>query len=85
MFENQLTLISNPNVSYTMRKKEDPEQRLTKREQEVLALLAKGLTRDEIAAKLFVSSETVKMHTKNLYKKLKVKNKIEALIKSKII
>ena len=68
-----------------MRKKEDPQVKLTRREYEVLALLAKGLTRDEIAAKLFVSSETVKMHTKNLYKKVNAKNKIDALIKTRMI
>ena len=59
--------------------------KLTKREQEVLVLLGKGLTRDEIAAKLYISSETVKMHIKNSYKKLKAKNKIDALIKVKLI
>lgn len=62
-----------------------PNVSFTRREQEVVVLLAKGMTRDEIAAKLFVSAETVKMHTKNLYKKLKAKNKIDALIKAKMI
>ena len=56
---------------------------LTKREKEVLALVAKGLTRHEIANKLFISSETVKKHSQNIYKKLKAKNKIEALNKMK--
>ena len=58
---------------------------LTKRENEVLQLLAKGMNRNEIAAELFISDETVKMHTKHLYKKLKAKNKIDALIKMKMI
>ena len=57
----------------------------TKRENEVLQLLAKGCTRGQIARKLFISEETVKMHTKNIYKKLKAKNKIDALIKSKMM
>jgi DNA-binding CsgD family transcriptional regulator len=43
------------------------------------------MNRDEIAAKLFISPETVKMHVKNLYKKLKAKNKIDALIKMKLV
>ena len=61
------------------------DAKLTTRENEVLLLLAKGLNRDEIAAKLFISPETVKMHIKNIYKKLKAKNKIDALIKMKIL
>ena len=58
---------------------------LTKRENEVLQLLAKGCTRNQIAKKLFISDETVKIHIKNIYKKLKAKNKIDALIKTKMI
>jgi len=61
------------------------DTKLTKREYEVLQLLAKGMTRDEIAKKLFISEETVKMHIKNLYKKIKAKNRIDALIKTKMI
>ena len=59
--------------------------KLTARENEVLSLLAKGMNRDEIATKLFVSPETIKMHVKNLYKKLKAKNKVDALIKMKML
>ena len=59
--------------------------KLTKREHEVLGFIAKGMTRGEIARKLFISEETVKMHIKNLYKKLKAKNRIDALIKTKMI
>ncbi|HEY5771075.1 MAG TPA: helix-turn-helix transcriptional regulator [Chitinophagaceae bacterium] len=58
---------------------------LTARENEVLLLLAKGMNREEIAAKLFISPETVKMHIKNIYKKLKAKNKVDALIKMKML
>ena len=59
--------------------------KFTKRENEVLRFLAKGCTRSQIAKKLFISDETVKMHIKNIYKKLKAKNKIDALIKTKMI
>ena len=58
-------------------------QMLTKREKEVLELLAKGFTRNEIANKLFVSPETIKKHLQNIYKKLKVKNKMQAVNKMK--
>lgn len=53
---------------------------LTRREQEVLELIAEGLTNNEIAAKLFVGSSTVDTHRKNLLAKFDVKN-TAALIK----
>ena len=58
---------------------------LTARENEVLLLLAKGMNRDAIAAKLFISPETVKMHIKNIYRKINAKNKVDALIKMKML
>lgn len=48
--------------------------KLTKREQEVLKLIADGLTNNQIAEKLFISSLTVDSHRKNLLTKLNVKN-----------
>lgn len=61
------------------------DAKLTRREHEVLHFLAKGCTRTQIAKKLFISEETVKMHIKNIYKKVKAKNKIDALIKTRMI
>ncbi|HVT86758.1 MAG TPA: helix-turn-helix transcriptional regulator [Chitinophagaceae bacterium] len=58
---------------------------LTGREKEVIEYLSMGLTYDEIATQLNVSPETVKMHLKNIYRKLQVKNKIEALNKMKLL
>ena len=58
---------------------------LTEREREVLQLLSTGLTYEKIADRLDVSHETVKMHLKNIYRKLKVQNKIEALNKVKLL
>lgn len=52
---------------------------LTRKELEVLALLASGLTQKEIARELFISSHTVNTHLKNIYSKLSVKNKNEAI------
>ena len=54
---------------------------LSIREKEVLELLAKGLLYKEIADQLGVTHETVKKHLKNIYQKLHVQNKIEALNK----
>ena len=54
-----------------------PASPLSKREREVLALLASGATNREIAAKLHLSPHTVKEHTGNLYRKLDVRNRAE--------
>lgn len=62
-----------------------PIHLLTTKEKEVLQQLSKGLTYKEISTKMEVSSETVKKHLKNIYKKLKVQNKIEALNKVKLL
>jgi DNA-binding NarL/FixJ family response regulator len=61
---------------------------LTRREKEVLKLIADGLTNQEIADKLFVSASTVDSHRKNLISKLHVKNTaalVRTAIESKII
>jgi DNA-binding NarL/FixJ family response regulator len=47
---------------------------LTRREIEVLKLIAEGLTNQEIADRLFVSASTIDSHRKNLISKLQVKN-----------
>lgn len=52
---------------------------LTRRELEVLQLLAKGKLNKEISADLYISLETVKKHTKNIYKKINARNRIEAV------
>jgi len=54
---------------------------LSKREIEVLTHIANGLSNEEIAGKLFVSTNTIKTHIKNIYVKLDVKNRIQALKK----
>ena len=54
---------------------------LTPREKEVLQQLSLGLSYEKIALRMDVRHETIKMHLKNIYRKLKVKNKIEALQK----
>ncbi len=58
---------------------------LSIREKEVLELLSKGLLYKEIAERLGVTHETVKKHLKNIYQKLHVQNKIEALNKFKLL
>ena len=56
---------------------------LSKRELEILGLLAQGYSNQEIAAKLFISLSTVKTHIQNLFEKLAVKRRIQAVEKAK--
>ena len=55
------------------------ELQLSKRELEVLNLLAQGHSNQEIASQLFVSLSTIKAHNQNLFKKLDVKRRIQAV------
>jgi len=52
---------------------------LSKRELEILSLLAQGHSNQEIATKLFVSLSTVKTHIQNLFEKLEVKRRTQAV------
>jgi two-component system nitrate/nitrite response regulator NarL len=55
----------------------DPSDVLTKREKEILSLIAQGHTDKEIADKVFLSPLTVISHRKNILSKLGLKNKVE--------
>lgn len=56
-------------------------EELTKREMELLELLSKGFRYKEIADKLFISQDTVRTHIRNVYIKLQVNSKVEAINK----
>jgi DNA-binding NarL/FixJ family response regulator len=56
-----------------------PEEALSERELEVLALASKGLTNKEIGQKLFISDRTVQGHLRNIYEKLAVSTRTEAV------
>ncbi len=58
---------------------------LSRRELEILGLLAQGHSNQEIAEKLFVSVSTVKTHNQNLFEKLNVKRRIQAVEKAKAL
>ncbi|MDH7568239.1 MAG: response regulator transcription factor [Armatimonadota bacterium] len=55
-------------------------QQLTRREIEILHLLAEGLTNKEIAFRLGISEKTVKNHLSNIFDKLQVNDRMQALI-----
>jgi two-component system, NarL family, response regulator DegU len=55
-------------------------QSLTKRELEILHLVAEGLSNDEIAKKIFISEKTVKTHLTNIFDKLQVHNRFKAAL-----
>ena len=55
---------------------------LSKRELEVLGLLAQHLTNKEIACELFIAPETVKRHAQNIYQKLSVGSRKDAVAKA---
>lgn len=77
-----LNLIRNPNRREDVANAEGIEP-LTKRETEILEHLSKGLSYIAIGDNLNISPHTVRKHLENVYKKLQVHNKIEAVQKAK--
>ena len=76
-----LKLLRNPTHIQNLSDQEQIE--LSKRETEVLEQLSKGLSYTAIADNLFLSPSTVRKHIENIYKKLQVHSKIEAVQKAK--
>lgn len=58
---------------------------LTERELEVLSLIAEGLSNQEVSQRLFISLATVKWHTSNIYGKLGVKNRTQAIAQARAL
>jgi len=59
----------------------DDTSALTEREEEILKLLAEGLSNAQIGARLHLSENTIKFHLRNIYAKLGVSNRTEAALK----
>lgn len=74
-----LNLLRNPTI-LTVKKDDADEIKLSKRETEILNQLSKGLTYNDIADNLIISPSTVRKHIENIYKKLQVHSKMEAVI-----
>ncbi len=60
----------------------NPNSPLTKRETEILSLISEGKTYTQISEQLFISKETSKTHIKNIYAKLQVNSKSQALARA---
>lgn len=58
------------------------ENPLTERELEVLNYIARGKSNEEIAKKLNVSTHTIKVHSHNIYNKLLVEDRMQAVMKA---
>lgn len=72
--------------AFTQKEKtNDHFQDLTRREQEILGHLSNGYRYKEIADLLFVSIETVRTHIRNIYEKLQVNTRVEALKKTGLL
>jgi NarL family two-component system response regulator LiaR len=74
-------IIANPSFQFDEGRLE--KYGISKREYEVLELMSKGHSNQEIADKLFVSLNTVKTHSSNLFLKLDVRRRTQAIQKAK--
>lgn len=76
-------IIATKVLEYFQQKKmqEVDESNLTERERQILQLLIKGNSYKEIAANIFISTETLNTHIKNIYRKLNVHSRSELAAK----
>lgn len=65
---------------FAPRRQSSADSLLTRREREVIALLARGCTNEEIAAAAFITLATVKTHVSSILSKLNVKNRIQIAV-----
>ena len=68
-----------PVEDFILNETELQQRSISKRELEVLTLMAKGLSNQEIAEQLFVSLNTIKTHSAKLFEKLEVKRRTQAI------
>lgn len=72
-------IVVQKNLNFNLNQSELDARKISKRELEVLQLMSEGLSNQEIAARLFVSLHTIKTHTSNLFEKLDVKRRTQAV------
>jgi NarL family two-component system response regulator LiaR len=71
------------NGNFVLNERALDEMGISKRELEVLALMAQGLSNQEIAERLFVSLNTIKTHSSKVFEKLEVQRRTQAVEKAK--
>ena len=79
--EEKVIYVEKP-VTFIVNERELDKSGISKRELEVLQLMAEGNSNQEIADKLFVSLSTIKTHTSNLFEKLEVRRRTQAIEKA---
>lgn len=72
-----------PDPNFRVNRQELHRLGISKREHEVLELMARGLSNQQIADSLFISLSTVKTHSSNLFQKLGVERRTQALQKAR--
>ncbi len=60
-------------------------EELSKRELELLGLIAEGLSNQDIAERLFLSPHTVKVHVRNIFSKLDVSTRTQAVARARLL
>jgi LuxR family transcriptional regulator, positive regulator of biofilm formation len=86
MFDGELWVPRRVMADYIIKnnhRRSSPERQplsLTSREREILKLIARGVTNDDIADMLFISRHTVKTHLYNIFKKINVPNRLQAAL-----
>lgn len=76
-------VVYSPEVQYQLQQRQhspEPLLSLTERESAVLELVAKGMSNKQIAETLFISEETVKVHIRNMLRKLNVNSRVAATV-----
>lgn len=66
-----------------IRPESPPLPELTEREREILAMIANGLSNAELASRLYLSPKTVRNHITNIFSKLQVADRAQAILKAK--
>lgn len=82
VFVEKPILVEQPK-KFVLNKTELQRLNLTNREYQILQLLAQGYSNAHIADQLFLSLSTIKTHVSNLYSKMEVKNRFQAMTKAK--
>ena len=79
-FEYFQQTFRNENAKAEIEKEANLLHELTQREEEVLELLTQGITYKGVANKLFISETTVKTHVNNIFQKLQVNDRTQAVL-----